>query len=130
MSKELNIPNDIKKIGSFCCCGYEELSKLSLHNGLKEIGDFAFYSSELESLSLPDTVNKLGESCFELSEIETLKLSSNIISIPDMCFAYAEISELDSLYYKTNDNLVLEHKYNGIAPRKKIAEIPHCMKVN
>lgn len=213
-NKELDIPNGIKKIGNFCCCGYEELSKLALHDGLKEIGDFAFYSSELKNLSLPDTVNKLGESCFELSEIETLKLSPNIVSIPDMCFAYAEISELKipksvknigygafhccvwleclkipegvesikgdafalpivvflpstlkhiaqdffyeeciddpnyppyinmhpdnpifyskdgSLYYKTNDKLVLEHKYNGIDPRKEFTEIPSCLKVN
>ncbi len=82
----------IKSIGSSAFWnaenGYkysEELSALTLPEGLSVIGDYAFYGSKLESITFPKTLTRIEKFAFE--------------SVFDGESANVDISSLDSLTY-------------------------------
>lgn len=92
---KLIIDENIEHIGNYCCCNYENLTKLTLPEGLKSIGKLAFLYCEITELSLPDSVTSIGEESFCGTDIETLKLSTNLQSLPDGCFSMILISEIN-----------------------------------
>ncbi|MCR5741897.1 MAG: leucine-rich repeat domain-containing protein [Gammaproteobacteria bacterium] len=65
-----------------------KLSSITLHEGLKTIGNNAFNNCDkLKSIVLPSTVTKLGQSVFnDCNYLESVVLSDNIEEIPDHAF--------------------------------------------
>lgn len=80
------IPESVRVIGrvAFTCCegirtfsGCKNLERIEFHDGLEEIGDFAFARcTKLTELHLPDTVEKIGyrsfANCFSLEKMDLL----------------------------------------------------------
>lgn len=80
------IPESVRVIGrvAFTCCegirtfsGCKNLERIEFHDGLEEIGDFAFARCiKLTELHLPDTVEKIGyrsfANCFSLEKVDLL----------------------------------------------------------
>lgn len=91
---DIQIGKDIVKVGNFCCASYEELTTVSLPQGLIEIGTNAFSATGICRLKMPDSVTTLGIAAFEGADLETIHLSSSLQEIPDACFSLCFLSEL------------------------------------
>lgn len=60
---KITIPEGVKEIGNlaFYCCG---LQSITLNNGIKKIGERAFYSSALRNITLPEGLTEIGSEAF------------------------------------------------------------------
>lgn len=83
----------------------EEISYVSLPDGLYLVGDFAFYNcTNLKSVTLPDTVVSIGEKSFmDCTELVVFNTGSSVMSIGesafDSCVNLKSISLPSSLKY-------------------------------
>lgn len=75
---EFNIPANIYKIG-IGAFKAAYLHKITLNEGLKEIGNAAFmYCTNLEEIEIPDSVEILGYNCFSFSGLKRLYIGSGV----------------------------------------------------
>lgn len=90
----LVIPKTVEKIGSNAF-GLGEIENLTLNEGLKEIGEYAFYYNNIKSLVIPSTVEKIGESAFgSCFLLKNLTLQDGIKEIGDNAFQVTNIKNL------------------------------------
>lgn len=63
--RSFDVPESVTNI-NFCAFYYcENLSGITMHEGLLEIGDYAFhYCESLSTITIPSTVTSIGEYCF------------------------------------------------------------------
>lgn len=62
---DIKFPNSLEKISANAFCdsdGY--IYKVEFGNGLKEIGESAFYNTQIDELKLPDSLKKIGRCAF------------------------------------------------------------------
>lgn len=89
------LPKGVRLIHEKTFMGTENLKEIILHEGLEEIGDYAFWSSGIEKATLPDSVKIIGEYAFYFSYISDIRLSKNLEIIKDNAFcALNQINEL------------------------------------
>lgn len=60
----VSLPNSLTRIGRYAFAGCGGLTDFTIPNGVKEIGDAAFYNSSITSLSIPSSVTTIEESAF------------------------------------------------------------------
>lgn len=93
--KTLTIRDGIERIGKFACSDYGETTHLTLCEGLKEIGDYAFAYSCVEEVYMPNSLTTLGSEAFRSTDIEKVKFSENLSNVPDGCFAYTFLEQIE-----------------------------------
>lgn len=93
-SRHVFIPSNVRHIGNCACCGYDEMSRINLNDGLKSIGEWAFVSADINILEMPDTVVSVGKEAFLMAELENVKLSKSLISIPNGCFDLCSLEKI------------------------------------
>lgn len=77
--KSVNVPASVETIDDHCFADCEYLKTVSLHNGLKKIGDCAFfYCDSLKSLKIPSTVTSIEGDAFVETRITELVLPRNL----------------------------------------------------
>lgn len=78
------------EIGMYAFAECKNLTTLELPNGLKTIGDSAFYNMTLPTSTLPDTVETIGRSAFSgtkfADKATTLTLPANLKTIGDYAY--------------------------------------------
>lgn len=62
--EKISIPTTIKIIDQWAFFGCENLTNLSIAEGVQEIGKNAFKACNIESLVLPESLTKVGEEAF------------------------------------------------------------------
>ncbi|MCM1055336.1 MAG: leucine-rich repeat domain-containing protein [Bacteroides sp.] len=92
--EELIIPSSVKKIGSraFYECN---IKKLTLAEGIEEIGGEAFSKNPIEELYIPASVKKIEAAAFSECNIKNLTLSEGIEEIGGEAFSKNPIEELN-----------------------------------
>lgn len=87
------LPSTLKTIGKWTFAlspslTYEnDMTDISLPDGLVEIGQTAFQNSKLTSVSIPDSVTTMGMGTFTGSaDLTSVKLSKNVADIPQAAF--------------------------------------------
>lgn len=74
------------------------LTAVTLPEGLRIIGDYAFYNCiKLTSINIPDSLRRIGESAFQsaaLIDVQTLQLPEGLVSIGDEAFWGCFIGEV------------------------------------
>lgn len=90
----VKLPSTLIKIGNFAFAldpsfTYEqEMTSITLPEGLVEIGQTAFQNSKLTSVSIPDSVTTMGTGAFTGSaSLTSVKLSKNLKDIPASAFS-------------------------------------------
>lgn len=67
----------------------KNLTNVTLREGLKSLGQMAFYNCAISEILLPNTLEQLGASCFEMCPLYSIIIPENsITNIPDMCFSF------------------------------------------
>ncbi len=96
--KNLKIPGTITTWGAYCFANMG-VENLTLENGLKEIGAFAFYYCEsLTEVTVPNSVKTIGSSAFGgCVSVVKATIGSGVTSIESNAFAYCSI--LEEIYY-------------------------------
>lgn len=82
---EVEIPKTIKKI-PYACFNGTRVEKLTLHDGIEEIGDFAFMSTMLKDVSIPKNVEKIGTRAFYTTKLRNVYFYNYDVDIDDEAF--------------------------------------------
>ena len=123
---KLVVQEGVTSIGEAAFLKYWNLRSVELHEGLEEIGDFAFSccvnpnpgSENLESIHIPSTVTKIGSGCFSgcktLKEV-TFEPGSGLQTIGKN--AFDECSKLETISCES----ALKEKLSGVVGESKIS---------
>jgi hypothetical protein len=86
---ELTIPADIKQIKNYAFCGYGNLKKVIINDGVTSIGVGAFYNcSSLTSIAIPEGVTSIGDFAFDdCSSLTSIAIPESVTSIGNYAFA-------------------------------------------
>ena len=94
--ESLQIPKNIKSIGSYAFYFVDTFEQLSFENNslLTTIGDNAFFHCDkLNNIVLPNSLSSLGTSCFAYcGNMTSFTLSNAIKTIPAFCFTANKLS--------------------------------------
>lgn len=88
--KTYEVPVGVRILGKCAFSGCDSLlEEVILPDGLEEIDEYAFYSSNIEKLVLPDSLRVIGDSAFYNLEspILDIQLSKNLEAIKDNAFS-------------------------------------------
>ena len=71
------------------------LEEVVLPEGLREIGDGAFYMARaLKSVNLPSTLERIGRTAFYDTAIESVDLPEPLTDIGELCFAFSAVKSM------------------------------------
>jgi len=90
---ELVIHDGIKEIGAFAFFN-NDLEDLTLADSVTMIGSRAFRENELTSLTIPDSVTTIGSRAFRSNQLESITLGSGVTTIEDLAFNDNQLSSL------------------------------------
>ncbi|MDO4193020.1 MAG: leucine-rich repeat protein, partial [Erysipelotrichaceae bacterium] len=84
----VTVPNGVKSIGNYAFSSTDYLEKINLPDSLTSIGEGAFKScTSLVSITIPDSVTTLGKELFYFNpSLEEVKLPANLTAIPSRIF--------------------------------------------
>ena len=93
----VSLPQGLVNIGKSAFDGCKSLAKVAWPEGLKTIGDNAFYFSGLTSLTLPEGVEELGSGAFEnCMSLKSLVLPQSLKTLGEGVFSTCtELSKVD-----------------------------------
>ena len=82
----IDIPSNVKNInlGAFYCA--TQLSTLTLHEGLKYIGQEAFKTNNLTKVEIPNSVETIGNEAFGYNKLKTVTIGTGIKTIGTNAF--------------------------------------------
>lgn len=80
--KNVKLPNTLKYLGGH----WSSITKITLPNGLEEIGYHAFSYTKLTKIVLPDSVKEIGNGAFVGSKLKSVKLGKNLTKIGNGAF--------------------------------------------
>lgn len=84
----------LEKVGSSAFDISKKLVSLTIEEGVKELGDYAFWSCEaLTSVKFPASLKKVGNSCFGHSGLTSVDLGS-VEEIGNYAFYYTQLNEV------------------------------------
>ena len=112
--KEVIVSEGIIGIADYAFKGCKKIEKISLPQGLKQIGCYAFSDAKLKELTIPATVNKIGYLPFEsISKDATVTMPA--MGLDAMCMEHDDV--LYDLIFKRvkeinlNTNYTFDKKY-------------------
>ncbi len=121
---ELTIPDTIDgkpvtEIGAYAFAEYNQLTTVSLPDGLREIGGEAFRDCKLKAITIPDSVALMGPSVFSnCVELESVTLSKSLGTISG--YAFAHCSRLEKVEIP---DAVIRIGYKSFADCERLTEV-------
>lgn len=94
---EVVIPTTVKTIGEYAFFGANELSKVTLNEGLTKIEKYAFAScKQISEIVIPNSVTQIDEYAFQnCLDLKKVILSESLTRIPSYCFSQcSKIAEI------------------------------------
>ena len=98
---EYTFPDGITKIGNTIAQGAANLNKVTISEGVTEIGEYAFsqkrfFNSNAFEVVLPSTLKTIGKSAFVSNNLTTITIPANVTSIGS--YAFSDNSNLTEVY--------------------------------
>ena len=92
---EIILPNSVKSIPKNAFNG-SKINKVTLNEGLKSIGDMAFFNSTIQEVIFPSTLEQLEENifyyCYHLKKADLSR--TKLTKLPASTFVYAGVEEV------------------------------------
>ena len=86
-------PN-VETLRPYCCAG-NTLTEVTLPEGLKTLGDYAFtYSTRLKSITLPSTLTTIGKYCFGNSALTSIEIPEGVTELGYHSFAESQLTSV------------------------------------
>ena len=76
--ESFTVPASVREIGEYAFAGAQNLTSVTLPDGLELIGDNAFWGAMITEIELPDTLTTLGAGAFALSALETITVPGSV----------------------------------------------------
>ena len=112
------VKDGILEIGAEAFLDMKNLTKAVLHDGITEIGDYAFQGTSVQLESLPDSLTRIGTQAFAGSGFELGELPASLRSIGGYAFAECKVpatmvlsENLTSLKYAFTESVGLKEVY-------------------
>ena len=103
VTREITIPDTVKKIGQYTFNNSTSLEKVNLPEGLEIIEKCAFSGCEnLTEINIPSTAERIEDQAFQKTAIRELVIPEGVRYIGDMAFAYSGVTSAqfaDSVSY-------------------------------
>ncbi|MBR2341602.1 MAG: leucine-rich repeat protein [Clostridia bacterium] len=94
-SSELVIPSTVERISPYAFVNLKKLRNLTLSEGVKEIGEKAFYGTAITSMTVPSTLTDVETDVFQALEYSSIKVSiADIDAWAEMNFSNAGANPL------------------------------------
>ena len=98
---EYTFPYGITKIGNTIAQGAANLNRVTISEGVTEIGEYAFsqkrfFNSNAFEVVLPSTLKIIGKSAFTANNLTTITIPANVTSIGS--YAFSDNSNLTEIY--------------------------------
>lgn len=77
----------VTTIGAYAFRDYSELTQIKLPNGLKKIGNDAFFGSGLTSITIPNSVTSIGEYAFAAGKLISVTIPNSVTNIGEEAFS-------------------------------------------
>lgn len=124
---ELTLPENVKAIAPNAFAGNTKLTKVTLNNGLIEIGSKAFYNTAITEINIPASVQLIESEAFaNTSALSTVSFDTNgtvILSIGAYAFANSGVTSVtlpaalytigDYAFYNTKNLVTVEFAATG-----------------
>ncbi len=91
--KSVHLPDSVETVGSHAF-KYNNISKLRMSQGVKNIQDSAFENNQIEEVELPDTLTELGASSFSFNKLKEIAIPEGIESINNYTFENNELTKV------------------------------------
>lgn len=101
-----NLPDVDRKSEIFSICLENNVNKIIIQEGIKEIGNNNFAELSIDEIILPSSLEKIGNSAFTNSYIKKITIPSNVRYIGHNAFSYC--FNLSSVYIE-NSNVEIEN---------------------
>lgn len=86
--ESFTLPGKMTELSPFCLALTTKLKSVSLHEGLKTIGECAFQgNTALTTVALPDGLETIGASAFaQCAALKDITVPDGVTELPQMCF--------------------------------------------
>lgn len=91
---EINMPNTVTSVGDRAFWGCSSLNSLKLSASLTDIGKEAFESVPIENIVLPNGLKTIGDQAFFGGSLCSLKIPASVTAIGESAFAGNKISSI------------------------------------
>lgn len=108
--RRATLPQGIRAIGDSAFFG-TPLAGISLPDGLGAIGQKAFQGTPMKAIALPGSLSELGESAFAYTSLQELRLPGGITKLPKE--AFARCTDLETVYFPAALLEISEKTFQG-----------------
>lgn len=117
----VTIPESVTEVKPYVFYKVRSITSVTLHDGVKSIGDCAFGYTKITSIDLPSALETIGNSAFRNTELTSLDLPSNLRSIGSN--AFASLGNIKSVTIPANVTTIGEFAF-GYTARTGITLAP------
>lgn len=120
-AEEYVVPDTVENINSYAFA-YSHINTVQIRDGVKKLGNGAFYSSDLFDLTLPDSVSQIGSLlCGECKSLEFVELGNGVKDLGSKTFSGCE--KLRNISISKNVEYIKSGAFSGCTELVEV-EIP------
>lgn len=119
----VTFPESVTEVKPYVFYKVRSITSVTLHDGIKSIGDGAFGYTKITSIVLPANLETIGDNAFRNSALESLDLPSNLRSIGYGAFASLGTNGLMSVTIPASVTTIGEYAF-GLTARTNITLAP------
>lgn len=125
----VTFPESVTEVKPYVFYKVRSITSVTLHDGIKSIGDGAFGYTKITSIDLPANLETIGDNAFRNSALESLDLPSNLRSIGYGTFASLGTNGLMSVTIPASVTTIGEYAF-GLTARTNITLAPGSIPIS
>ncbi len=89
------IPSSVTRIEGGAFSSGRNIASVVIPNGVRHIGEWAFFYNQLTTVNIPDSITSLGVGAFGMNRLRSVKIPSRITRIPLAAFEHNQLISID-----------------------------------
>ena len=112
------IPGSVKRIGNLAFCRCSSLSRVTLCEGIEEIGLDSFGKCPITSIQLPHSTVLIEQNSFYRTNITSVTIPANVSNLHPLAFYECQLTEINvdsnNPYYDSDDGVLFAEGYEHL----------------